>query len=123
MNFSLSLLVAMALFIMATAQVGCQPKPPAPDPTGAPSPANLEDPKVLAAVEFAVSDAYEMETTTYKVLSGTEQVVSGTIYNLDVAVTETSDGYCTVFNYVILSAANPTRYELQGATELTDREC
>ena len=120
MNLSVSLLFAMALFIMATAQdTGCQK----PLPNGEPFPADLQDPKLLAAVDFAVADSYEMDTTTYTVLTGTEQTVSGTVYNLDVAVTETSDGYCTVFNYVISVAGDPEQYELQSSNELTDRSC
>lgn len=121
MNFSLSLLVTMALFIMATAQeTGCQPKPPS---TGEPFPADLQDPRVLAAAEFAVADSYEMESTTYTIITGTEQTVSGTTFNLDVAVTETSDGFCTVFNYVVIAKGDPAEYELQSSDELLDREC
>ena len=120
MNFTLSLLVAMALFIMASAQeVGCQPKPPL---TGEPYPANPTDPDVMSAVDFAVADSYDMETTTYTILSGTEQVVNGKNYNLNVAVTETSDGYCTVFNYVVYAVGDPAEYELKSATEL-DQQC
>jgi Cystatin domain len=121
MNFSLVLLVAMALFIMATAQeVGCQPKPPQ---TGEPYPADPTNPDVLLAVDFAVADSYDMDTTTYTVLSGTEQIVNGKNYDLTVAVTETADGYCTVFNYVVYVTGDPARYELTSSTELTDQQC
>jgi Cystatin domain len=124
MNFSLTLLVAMALFIMATAQeVGCKPKPP-PD-TGVPSPADPTDPEVMRAVDFAVADSYDMDTTTYKILNGTQQSVNGRKYDLDVAVTETADGYCTVFNYVVNVLAvqsSTTPYVLLSSTEL-DQQC
>ena len=125
MNFSLTLLVAMALFIMASAQeVGCKPKPP-PN-TGAPSPVDPTDPIVMRAVDFAVADSYDMDTTTYKILSGTQQSVNGRKYDVDVAVTETSDGYCTVFNYVVNELAvqgSTTPYTLLSSTELTDQQC
>ena len=123
MNFSLTLLVAMTLFIMASAQeVGCQPKPPPPPATGEPYPADPTNPDVIRAVDFAVADSYDMDTTTYTILSGTEQVVNGKNYNLDVAVTETSDGYCTVFNYVVYVTGDPAQYELKSANE-TDQQC
>ena len=136
MNFSLTLLVAMALFITASAQeVGCQPKPPpktgapSPDPsnpiTGAPFPADPTDPNVIRAVDFAIADSYDMDTTTYKILNGTQQSVNGRKYDLDVAVTETADGYCTVFNYVVNVLAvqgSTTPYKLLSSTEL-DQQC
>jgi hypothetical protein len=138
MNFSLTLLVATALFIMASAQkVGCQPKPPvntgAPSPeptnpppnTGAPFPADPTSPNVIRAVDFAVADSYNMNTTTFKVLNGTEQSLNGRRYDLDVAVTETADGYCTVFNYVVNELATQTSttpYVLVSSNEL-DQQC
>jgi Cystatin domain len=120
MNFSLTLLVATALFIMASTQdVGCQPKPPQ---TGEPYPVDPTNPDVIRAVDFAVADSYDMDATTYTILSGTEQIVNGKNYNLEVAVTETADGYCTVFNYVVSAVGDPAQYELKSSNEL-DQQC
>jgi Cystatin domain len=122
MNFSLSLVVAMALFIMATARF----IPYEPAKVGAPFPVDPEDPNVLVAADFAVADSYDLDATSYTVLSATKQIVSGTLYDLTVAVTETSDGYCTVFNYVVHEVADQAStvpYELKSTTELTDQQC
>jgi hypothetical protein len=58
MNFSLSPLVAMALFIMATAKF----IPYVPAKVGAPFPVDPEDPNVLVAADFAVADSYDPTT-------------------------------------------------------------
>ena len=122
MNFSISLLVAMALFIMATAKL----IPYVPAKVGAPFPVDPEDPNVLVAADFAVAKSYDLDATSHTVLSATKQIVAGTNYDLTVAVTETSDGHCTVFNYAVYVTSDPastTPYVLNKSTELTDQQC
>ena len=95
MNFPLTLIVAMALFIMATGQFI------PPYKTGANSAVNPADPNVLKAAAYAFSVTYESKTHSYSVISGTSKIVAGTMYDLKVAVTERSRGICTVVQYVV----------------------
>jgi Cystatin domain len=117
MNFSLSLIVAMALFIMATGQFI------PPYKLGGSSPVNPTDPKVLDAAAYAFSVTFEANTHTFKVISGTSKIVAGTMYDLKVAVTEKSKGACKVINYVVWNKADQRMtvpYELKTALQLND---
>lgn len=114
MNFSLSLIVAMALFIMATGQFI------PPYKTGGDSPVNPTDPDVVAAASYAVSVTYAPNTKTYSVISGTSQIVAGTMYDLKVAVTEKSNGVCKVLNYLVWHLSDQRMsvpYEVKYALE------
>lgn len=114
MNFSLSLIVAMALFIMATGQFI------PPYKTGADSAVDPTDPEVVAAANYAVSVTYPRNSRTFSVISGTSQVVAGTMYDLKVAVTEKSNGVCKVLAYAVWHHFDPRMtvpYEVKSALE------
>jgi Cystatin domain len=119
MKFSLSLLFAMALVIMARAQ--------------SPSyilngiiPADPARPDVVKAANFAVNDRYVLEDVTYKILIAKEQRVAGQLYYLTIAVTEDDGASCTVMSYVVWEKAGAPAdrpYTLNEVEELTNEEC
>jgi Cystatin domain len=118
--FSLSLIVAMALFIMATGQFI------PPYKTGGDSAVDPTDPDVLDAADYAINVSYPPNTHSFSVISGTSQIVAGTMYNLKVAVTEESTGGCTVFNYAVWHLSDQRMnvpYQLKSATELSNESC
>ena len=120
MNFSLSLFVAMALFIMASGQFI------PPYKTGGGSPVDPMDPNVLDAAAYAIDVSYPPNSHSFTVISGTSQIVAGTMYHLKVAVTEDIGGGCAVIKYVVWHLSDPRMtipYQLKSATALTGESC
>lgn len=117
MNFPLSLIVAMALFIMATGQFI------PPNKTGAEFDVNPTAPDVQEAAAFAFRSTFPATTHTYSVKSGTLKIVAGMMYDLKVAVTEDRRGICTVINYVVWHLPDQRMtvpYELKKAVAISD---
>jgi len=77
---------------------------------------------VLGAGEFASSKAYPGDKFKFKVLSGTEQTVAGSLYDLVLEITAL--GKCKVHEVVVgqQSWATP-QYTLYSSKEVTDRGC
>ena len=118
MNFSLSLIVAMALFIMATGQFV------PPYKLGGDAPVDPTDPNVVAAAAYSLSASFPPNTRTFSVISGTSKIVAGPMYDLKVAVTEISGGGCTVIQYVVWHMVDQRMtvpYRLESALLLYDK--
>ena len=121
MNFSLSLLFAMAHLLMATAQIqegGYK--------TGGLIPADPTRPDVVQAANFALNERYFVEDITYKILSASDRVVAGRLYYLKIAVTETDPASCTVMSYEVWDKAGApadNQYTLQSAKEQFNEKC
>jgi hypothetical protein len=103
MNFALTLLSAMALFLVATAQ-----SPSGPYNIGGKYPVNPTNADVVAAANFALSDRYVLDDIDYKILSAEKQAVSGDYFFLTVSVAETQPTSCTVMRYTVLKQYGPT---------------
>ena len=112
MNFSLTLLSAMALFLVATAQI-----------IGGRYPVNPAGADVVKAANFALNDRYVLEDIEYKILSAESQAVSGAYFYLTISVAETDPTCCTVMRYQVVEAASKvsstTSYTLAENTELS----
>ena len=97
MNFSLTLLSAMALFLVAAAQTTGGKYPV--DPTGA---------DVVKAANFALSDRYVLDDIKYKILSAESQALGSENFYLTISVAETDPTVCTVMRYQVLEASTKT---------------
>ena len=110
MNFTLTLLSAMALILVAAAQPSVGGKYPV-NPTGA---------DVVKAANFALSDRYYLDAINYKVLSAEKQAISGEYFFLTISVAETSPTVCTVMRYTVLKEYGATEsYKLIEDPELS----
>jgi hypothetical protein len=134
MMYNLSLLIAMALLVMAAST-------PTPRPTVTPTehPTTIQivgqfspiDPKGIDAqnaTKYAVSIAYPSTPTKYKVLTARVRAYLGGIYDLNVAVTFTRNKTCSVHNYLVQKAweaweVMPQPYSLLSKTALTSQKC
>lgn len=113
MNFYLSILFAMALLLMATAQ-----SPSEPFITGNKVRVSPTSAEVVKAANFAVSDRYALDTIQYKILSAEQQMVAGKIFYLTISVAETSPTTCTVMRYKLWEQYGfPDPYEMQETEE------
>jgi hypothetical protein len=114
MNFSLTLLSAVALFLVAAAQ---------PYIIGGKYPVNPTGADVVKAANFALSDRYVLEDIDYKILSAEKQAVSGEYFFLTISVAETDPTVCTVMRYevqeVSTKVSSTTLYILPVITELS----
>jgi ribulose 1,5-bisphosphate carboxylase large subunit-like protein len=135
MMYNLSLLIVMALLVMAAST-------PTPAPTASPTEHPTEqdritgqfspiDPKGIDAqnaTKYAVSIAYPSTSTKYKVLTARVRAYLGGIYDLNVAVTFTRNKTCSVHNYLVQKAWEaweviPQPYSLISKTALTSQKC
>jgi hypothetical protein len=105
MNFSLTLLSAMALLLMASGQA---PSEKEPYVTGNRVRVSPTDPYVVSAANFALSDRYVLDAIDYKILSAEQQSIAGKYFWLDISVAETSPTCCTLMRYKV--------WEQYGAT-------
>jgi hypothetical protein len=114
MNFSLTLLSAMALFLVASAQT-----------TGGLSPVDPTRADVVKAARFALSDRYVLEDIEYKILSAESQALGRENFYLTISVAETDPTVCTVMRYQVqevfnkVSSTRSTSYELPEIAELS----
>ena len=135
MMYNLTLLLVMALLVIAASTPTPRPTaPPTEHPTSKPPTQgdfNPIDPKGIDAqnaTKYAVSIAYPSTATKYKVLSARVRAYLGGIYDLNVAVTFTKKKTCSVHNYVVQKAweaweVMPQPYSLISKTALTSQKC
>ena len=133
MTYNLSLLIVMALLVMAASF-------PIPPPTRAPTerPTTLPvtggfltiDPKGISAqnaTKYAVSIAYPSTPTKFKVLTARTRAYLGLLYDLNVAVTFTRNRTCSVHNYQVIQDNDYNgiqgSYSLFSTTALTSQKC
>ena len=67
-----------------------------------------------------------VEDITYKILSASDRVVAGRLYNLKIAATETDPASCTVMSYEVWDKAGApadNQYTLQSAKEQFNEKC
>lgn len=65
---------------------------------------SVSDLNAIAAATFAVNSEYPSGTVTYDILSASSQIVAGTNYKLQIAITETANRNCIVKNYVVFQS-------------------
>jgi hypothetical protein len=121
MNFCLSVLFAMALLLMATAQ-----SPTEPFVTGNRVRVSPTDEYVVKAAVYALGDRYILDAIDYKILSAEQQMVAGKNFWLTISVAETSPTTCTVMSYKVWEQyGTATPYELLEDTEISQvtQEC
>lgn len=133
MMYNLSLLIVMALLVMAAST----PTPrPTVTPTESPTTRQITgqwspiDPKGIVAqnaTKYAVSIAYPSTATKYKVLTARGRAYLGGVYDLNVAVTFVRNKTCSVHNYVVQrydgGRLQPYTYSLISKTALTSQKC
>ena len=131
MMYNLSLLIVMALLVMAAST----PTPrPTVTPTESPTTRQITgqwspiDPKGIVAqnaTKYAVSIAYPSTATKYKVLTARGRAYLGGVYDLNVAVTFVRNKTCSVHNYVVqkYDGGKPQPYSLISKTALTSQKC
>ena len=112
MNFSLTLLSAMALFLVAAAQT-----------TGGKYPVDPTRADVVKAANFALNDRYVLEDIEYKILSAESQALGSENFHLTISVAETDPTVCTVMRYQVLEAStktsSTTSYTLPEITQVS----
>ena len=132
MMYNLSLLIVMALLVMAAST-------PTPGPTAFPTegpttrqrtggyfPIDSADIRAQNATKYAVSITYPSTRTKYKVLTARAKAYYlGAVFDLTVAVTFTRNKTCSVHNYEVLKPFQdiPQIYELLSKTALTSQKC
>ena len=97
MNFSLTLLSAMAFFLVAAAQI-----------VGGKYPVNPTGADVVKAANFALSDRYVLDDIQYKILSAESQALGSLNFHLTISVAETQPTCCTVMRYTVLKEYGAT---------------
>jgi hypothetical protein len=60
------------------------------------------DPQAIAAANFAINSEYTIGKVTYDILSASIQIVAGTNYKIQVAVTDITTKTCIVKTYIVL---------------------
>ena len=112
MNFSLTLLSAMAFFLVAAAQI-----------VGGKYPVNPTGADVVKAANFALSDRYVLDDIQYKILSAESQALGSLNFHLTISVAEFKPSVCTVRRYRVLEAStkvsSTTTYTLPEIEELS----
>ena len=88
------------------------------------------DPKragVVEAAKFALNERYNFEEDiTYKILTSSAQSISGMLYFLKIAVTETDPDSRTVMSYEVWDKAGApadNRHTLQSVEEQFNEKC
>ena len=132
MMFNLSLLIVMALLVMAASFPILAPtaapteRPTTAYPvTGQYSPIDPKGIEAQNAAKYAVSIAYPSTPTKYKVLVARVRAYLGGQYDLNVAVTFTKTKSCSVHHYVVVQADKdiPGGYSLISKEALTSQKC
>jgi hypothetical protein len=131
MMYNLSLLIVMALLVMAASTPTPRPTvTPTEHPTAMPLIGGYYsiDPRDINAqnaAKYAVSIAYPKTPTKFKVLTAREKASLGLQYDLNVAVTFTRNKTCSVHNYEVRKTFMniPQPYELLSTTALTSQKC
>ena len=132
MMYNLTLLLVMALLVIAASTPTPRPTAPPtehptlkPPTTGGYYPIDPRDIGAQNATRYAVSIAYPKTPTKFKVLTARHRASIGDGYDLNVAVTFIKKKTCSVHNYEVRKTFMdiPQPYELLSKTALTSQKC